>query len=81
MVVLLREYNLQCFIPGYLVLVNDLVHICHCKNIKQITKIGIKLKQKNVSYVSNVHRKVNSLFGRSFNNKDCYTFTFHIRMF
>lgn len=57
MVVLLWEYNIKCFVPGYLVLVNDLVHIYHCKNIKQITKIGIKLKQKNVFYVSNEHRK------------------------
>lgn len=30
--------------------------------------MGIKLKQKSVFRVSNVHIKVNSLLGRTFNN-------------
>lgn len=55
------------FCTRVLVLVNDLVHICHCKKYKTNDKKRNQV-EKNVFKSLMYSVKVNSLFGRGFNN-------------
>lgn len=60
-VVVVMRLSHEMFRTKVLVLVNDLVHICHCKqetNDKNRNQAG-----KNIFYESDVHIKVDSLFG------------------